>query len=174
MKKIYTIFFLGLVVSSCSENKDSTKLRSLLMEQLKTTHTEQNWFVPVKPSLVGLSAKQVMWKDSTENHSITELVSHMSYWNEVYLKVMAGADFSDLDINNEQTFEAYTDREWERSIVRFDSIQRELKLMVEKANKAQLSERAQDLLDLTAHNAYHAGQILYIRKQKGWWPNNKK
>ncbi|MEL6917172.1 MAG: DinB family protein [Bacteroidota bacterium] len=174
MRRICAIFFVCLMVLSCSESKDNSQLRSLLLEQLKATQTEQNWFVPTELAVAGLSAKQAMWKDSTENHSIVELVSHMGYWNEVYLKVLAGEDFSDLDINNEKTFEVYTDKEWEGVIVKLDSVQTELELMVEKANKAQLSDRAQDLLDLTAHNAYHVGQIIYIRKQKGWWPISKK
>lgn len=174
MKRFYAIFFLGLVVLGCSESKDNTALKSLLLEQLKTTHTEQNWFVPTKLAVTGLSVEQAMWKDSTENHSIVELVSHMSYWNEVYLKVLAGADFSDLDINNERTFEVYTDKEWESVTIKLDSVQTELGRMIEKASQEQLAEMAQDLLDLTAHNAYHAGQILYIRKQNGWWPNSKK
>ncbi|MEM8847800.1 MAG: DinB family protein [Bacteroidota bacterium] len=153
---------------------DTAMVRNLLIDQLDYSYRTQNWFVPTKLAIDGLTAEQAMWKDSSENHSIIELVSHTCYWNEVYLRVLAGEDFSDLDIDNNKTFEVFTEKEWDDVKVKLDSIQIELERMVEKASKSQLSERASDLLDLTAHNAYHSGQIIYIRKQNGWWPSSKK
>jgi len=172
MKRICSIFLLGLVVLGCAEQDKESNLRPLLTAQLKSAHTDQNWFVPTKLALVGLSAKQAMRKDSTENYSIAELVSHIGYWNNVYLKVLGGEDFSDLDVNNEKTFEVYSDKEWENITIKLDSVQTEMKRIVEKASEEELALWATDILDLTAHNAYHTGQIIYIRKQNGWWPNN--
>ena len=35
-------------------------------------------------------------------------------------------------------------------------------------SEKKLSERASDVLILTAHNTYHTGQIITIRKHNGW------
>ena len=45
----------------------------------------------------------------------------------------------------------------------------ELLQLIENGSEEQLSKWSDDIMNIAAHNAYHAGQILYIRKQKGWW-----
>ena len=114
-------------------------------------------------------AEQSNWKDSTENHSIAELVSHLTFWNEAFLKDINGEDLSDFDMENELTFKIYSEKEWKSAVSKLDSIQTEFERITEKANEEQLSELAPDILTMTAHNAYHTGQIIYIRKRKGWW-----
>ncbi|MEM9650247.1 MAG: DinB family protein, partial [Bacteroidota bacterium] len=165
---------IGIIIlfSSCSENKNVSKLKPLLIEQLKNTHTEQNWFVPTKIAIEGLSAEQSNWKDSTENHSIGELVSHLTFWSEMNLKAFKGEDMSDFEVDNETTFKEYTDEEWESLVAKLDSVQTEWKRLMEKATDEQLTEWSLEIVNMTAHNAYHSGQIIYIRKRNGWW--NKK
>ncbi len=168
------LILLGFLVllSSCSEKKNISELKPLLIDQLKYSHTEENWFVPTKIAIDGLDAEQSNWKDSTENHSIAELVSHLTFWNEAFLKEINGEEFSDSDMENELTFKIYSEKEWKNAVSKLDSIQTEFERITEKANEDQLSELAPDILTMTAHNAYHTGQIIYIRKSKGWW--NKK
>lgn len=168
------LILLGFLVllSSCSEKKNISELKPLLIDQLKYSHTEENWFVPIKIAINGLNAEQSNWKDSTENHSIAELVSHLTFWNEAFLKDINGEEFSDDDMENELTFKIYSEKEWKSAVSKLDSIQTEFERITEKANQEQLSELASDIFTMTAHNAYHTGQIIYIRKRKGWW--NKK
>jgi len=52
---------------------------------------------------------------------------------------------------------------------KLDSIQSELLQLIENSTESELSEFADDILSLAYHNAYHSGQIIYIRKQNGWW-----
>ena len=75
-------------------------------------------------------------------------------------------------MENELTFKIYSEKEWKSAVSKLDSIQTEFEQIMEKVNEEQLSELAPDILTMTAHNAYHTGQIIYIRKRKGWW--NKK
>ncbi len=172
MKK--SILLIGIIIlfSNCSENKSESELKPLLINQLKNTYSDQNWFVPAKIALEGLTAEQSKWKDSTENHSIGELVSHMAFWNEMNLRAFKGEDMSDLNVDNETTFENYTDKEWNSLVVKLDSIQMEWERLTEMATKEQLSKWSSEIANMTAHNAYHTGQIIYIRKRNGWW--NKK
>lgn len=169
MKK--TLLFIGLVVLilNCSERENSSELKPLLIEQLKYSHTDENWFVPTKIAIAGLTAAQSNWKDSTENHSIGELVSHLTFWNEMFLKDINGEDFSDFDMDNEITFKIYSEKEWKKAITKLDSVQTEFERIFENANDKQISNLASDVLTMTAHNAYHTGQIIYIRKRNGWW-----
>ena len=88
MKNSLTFIILIVFIASCSEEKSSSKIRPLLKEQLKYSHFEENWFVPTKIAINGLKPEQVNWKDSTQNHSIGELVSHLTYWNDVYLRAL--------------------------------------------------------------------------------------
>jgi len=175
LKKIRrNVILFGLIAFflSCSEKEDNSELKPLLIEQLKNSHTDQNWFVPIKIAIKGLSAEQSNWKDSTENHSIGELVSHLTFWCEMNLKAFKGEDMSDFEVDNETTFKKYTDKEWKNLVAKLDSIQTEWERLTEKAPDDQLAEWSSEIANMTAHNAYHTGQIIYIRKRNGWW--NKK
>ena len=45
--------------------------------------------------------------------------------------------------------------------------------LVETADDAQLSRIADGIAHISAHNAYHVGQIIYIRKLQGTWDPDK-
>ena len=169
MKWNLTIFGLITLLMSCSENNSNAELKSLLVQQLKNSHTDQNWFVPTKIAIEGLTSEQTNWKDSTGNHSIGELVSHLTFWNEMNLKAFKGEDMSDFKVNNETTFKKYTDVEWKNLMLKLDSIQTEWERVTENATDEQLTEWSTEIVNMAAHNAYHTGQIIYIRKQHGWW-----
>ncbi|UZR96371.1 DinB family protein [Chondrinema litorale] len=172
MKQILTLLVLTTFLLSCSEKNSNPELKPLLIEQLKNTHLEQNWFVPTKIAIDELSAEQSNWKDSTENHSIAELVSHLIFWSGMNLRAFKGEDMTGVEVENEITFKKYTNKEWKGLTIKLDSIQTEWEKLTEKATDKQLIEWSTEILNMTAHNAYHTGQIIYIRKRNGWW--NKK
>lgn len=172
MKQNIVLIGILILFSCCSRNKSESELKPLLLEQLKNTHSEQNWFVPTKIAIQGLTAEQSQWKDSTENHSIGELVSHITFWNEMNLRAFKGEDMLDFNVDNETTFENYNDREWNTLVSKLDSIQKEWERLTKMATDEQLNKWSSEIANMTAHNAYHSGQIIYIRKRNGWW--NKK
>ncbi|MEB2776798.1 DinB family protein [Algoriphagus sp. D3-2-R+10] len=167
MKLILIVVGFGLSILGCSEKENTSQIKSLLGQQLKNTYTNEEWFVPAKIAVEGLTVDQSNWKDSTANHSIGELVSHLIFWNERVLKAFKGDSISDFNEDNKVTFK--DKNEWETSIRKLDSIQLEWEELTEKATEKQLEEWSTEILNMTAHNAYHTGQILYIRKQNGWW-----
>jgi len=169
MKQFFIIFLLYFLVSSCSDRPDKSDLKSLLVGQVKNTHTTQGWFVPTNIAIKGLTAEQSNWKDSTENHSIGELVSHITFWSEMNLRSFKGEEMSNFDIDNEVTFKMYNDEEWQTAVKRLDSVQSQWEMTIEKATKEQLNEWSSEIANMTSHNAYHTGQIVYIRKRNGWW-----
>ena len=59
------------------EQKPAT-LRSVLLEQLITTHNKNDWFVSPSKAVEGLTPEQVSWKDGKGNHSIGQLAYHLA------------------------------------------------------------------------------------------------
>ncbi|MDF0706936.1 DinB family protein [Flagellimonas okinawensis] len=170
MKQIFIIFILSLPILSCSEGKNDTRMKSLLLQQLKNTHTEQEWFVPTNIALKGLSLEQAIWKDSTNNHSIVELATHLTFWNEMNLRSFNGEDMSNLNVDNDQTFKINNASDWSMILMKLDSIQTEWEKVIGESSLEKLEEWGSEITSMTAHNAYHTGQIIYIRKRNGWWP----
>ncbi len=170
MKQILFISILSLIILSCSESKKDESVRSLLLEQLRNTHNEQNWFVPTNIALKGISLEQSIWKDSTNNHSIAELTTHLTFWNEMNLRSFKGEDMTDLNVDNEQTFIINTADDWSMMLMKLDNIQTEWEKLIGEASLEKLEEWSSEVTNMAAHNAYHTGQIIYIRKRKGWWP----
>ena len=169
MKRIIVALILGSIILSCSNNANKTGIKSLLIEQLENTHTNQDWFVPVKTAIEGLSYEQAVLKDSTDNHSIIEIVSHLIFWNERILKAFKEEDISDFDNNNEITFKDDKILDWTTSVMKLDSIQTEWERVIKSGTDDQIKAWSSEISNMAAHTAYHTGQIIYIRKQNGWW-----
>jgi hypothetical protein len=136
---------------------------------MKNSYDKPNWYAPLKNATDGLTAAQVNWKDSAGNHSIGELVSHLIFWNERNLIAFRGNKPPDFSGNNEETFEKFSSVNWELAVTKLDSIQRQLNAIIESATPEELEGWSSDLASICSHNAYHTGQILYIRKLNGWW-----
>ncbi|APQ16034.1 DinB family protein [Maribacter hydrothermalis] len=169
MKQILILVGIGLSILSCSDTKNMPKVKSIPVEQLKNTHTNQEWFVPTKKAIEGLTVEQSNWKDSTENHSIGELVSHLIFWNEMNLKSFKGEEVSEFNGENKETFKKNNTVDWEIAKQRLDSIQIQWEILTEKATDEQITTWSMEILNMASHTAYHTGQIVYIRKRNGWW-----
>ena len=161
------------MLSGCSSKTDNPTVKSLLLEQLRNTHTNKDWYVPTNIAVEGLTTDQANWKDSTSNHSINELVSHLVFWNERILIAFHGDTPPDFDDNNELTFNKLNDKDWSYSINKLDSIQTAWEYAVEKATDKQLEKWSTSIANICTHNSYHTGQIVYIRKKNGWWDESK-
>src|SRR5687767_10968199 len=91
---------------ACSEKKDTstepaTSAKTVLLQQLKNTHTQKEWFVPVSIALEDLTPEQAMWRDSSGNHSIGQLTYHLLFWNKRQLQKFQGDSIPDFTGDNE-------------------------------------------------------------------------
>jgi uncharacterized damage-inducible protein DinB len=174
MKKIFfSIFCLGIGYAS-GQNQPAPTLKSILLDQLKTTHNQQEWFVPVSKSIAGLSPEQAMWKEGNANHSIGQLVNHLIFWNKENLVKFKGETPINFNGKNDETFEAnFNKQTWEAAVKQLDSILTEWETAIEKADDVKLQSWYTTIAHISTHNAYHTGQILYIRKQQGSWDADK-
>ena len=97
------IFLIGSAIS-CSQKQNNKDIKDLVMTQLHNTHTNQEWFVPTNIALEGLTYEQAIWKDSIANHSIAELVSHITFWSEMNLRSFKNLKTTEQEIINDETF----------------------------------------------------------------------
>jgi len=128
--------------------------------------------VPLNFAIQGLTSEQANWKDSTDNHSICQLVSHLTFWNERILIAFQGNTPPDFNDNNDETFLKYCNIDWKVSVSKLDSVQTEWENAVKNASEEQLQEWSSSITNISSHNAYHIGQIVYIRKKNNWWNNS--
>ena len=148
-------------------------LKSVLIEQLKGTHNHEDWFVPVNIAIEGLTAEQANWKNETENHSIVQLVNHLIFWNQQYLAKFKGDKPTAFNGNNKETFSGLDKSSWEASVKQLDEVLTAWEKAIEEANDAKLAKWSSTIAKISTHNAYHTGQIIYIRKMKGNWDSAK-
>ena len=56
---------------------------------------------------------------------------------------------------------------------KLDQVMTDWEKAVESADEKKLADNASLIAHIGAHNAYHIGQILYVRKLEGVWDPSK-
>lgn len=156
-----------------AQTKPVSSVKAVLLEQLKTTHNKKEWFVPVNIAVEGLTAEQAMWKDSSGNHSAGQLVNHLVFWNAQQLAKFKGEKGEQFSGNNEETFGKLDAASWAASVKKLDEILTQLEKAISEASDAKLQSWYATIANISTHNAYHTGQIIYLRKQQGSWDPEK-
>ncbi len=148
-------------------------LKSILIEQLKTTHDVKDWFVPVDSAIAGLTVEQANWTDGKGNHSIAQLTSHLIFWDERSLKQFNGEKPAAYNGNNDETFAPVDEKTWPATVAKIDQVMKEWEKAVSAADESKLQKWYSTIAHIGTHNAYHIGQILYVRKLQGVWDASK-
>lgn len=170
----YTVIMLLFVsVAALAQNAQPPTLKSILLEQLKTTHNVKDWFVPVDSAIDGLTPAQANWTDGKGNHSIAQLTTHLIYWGERSLKQFNGETPAKFDGNNDETFAPVDEKTWPATIKKIDELMTSWEKAIETADEAKLTKWYSTIAHIGTHNAYHIGQILYVRKLQGVWDPSK-
>ena len=155
-------------------------LRSVLLSELHSTHDKAEWFTPVDTALAGLTAEQAKWipqnaqskHDANANHSVGMLAYHLVFWNENALARLHG-EKPKAPTTNDETFNDFDAAHWTDIVQRLDRVMKALETEVEKMPEEKLAQVAPTISHISTHNAYHTGQILYVRKLQGSWnPEN--
>ena len=167
---------LVLVFSSmCHAQNQQTPatLRSILLHELQTTHNKADWFVPISVAVDGLTAEQASWQPSGGGHSAGQLTYHLLFWNRQNLEKLQGKTPAKFSGNNDETFNKFDDKQWNDTVKQLDQVMTDFEKLVESANDKQLSSMATTIANICTHNAYHVGQIVYVRKLQGSWNPDK-
>jgi uncharacterized damage-inducible protein DinB len=173
MTKRLPLFLLLLAVAAYAQEKKPTTLRDLLLSELRSTHNKAEWFVPANTAVKGLTAEQASWTDGKGNHSVGQLANHLVFWNRQSLAKLKGETPEKFSGNNDETFNKFDSKSWNETVQQLDQVLTDLEKWVETADEAKLKESAQTFTHISTHNAYHIGQIIYVRKEQGSWdPKN--
>lgn len=157
------------LVSGQTAPKKSWTLREVLLEQLRTTHDHEDWYVPITVAVEGLTPEQASWADGHGNHSIGQLVNHLLFWDARDLEKFNGEKLGAYSGNNDETFNSFDRKTWAATVEKLNAVMKAWEEAVEKADDAKISASASLIAHIGAHNAYHLGQIIYIRKLQGSW-----
>jgi uncharacterized damage-inducible protein DinB len=169
MKRILVVLILLSAFPAFAQDKKPATLRSILLEQLRTTHNEKDWFVPPNVAVEGLTPEQAAWTDKSGNHAVGQLANHLVFWNSRELAKFKGEQSPKFDGNNDETFNSFDAKSWAATVHQLDRVMLELEKFVESADEATLAKYASEIAHIGTHNAYHTGQMIYIRKQQGVW-----
>lgn len=173
MKATVVALLLSLSLGAAAESKQPATLRSILLEQLRTTHNQKDWFVPANIAVEGLTADQAKWTDGKGNHSIGQLTVHLTFWNQEELAKFKGEPPVKFSGDNNETFNSFDGKHWSAAVKQLDEVLTAWEKAVEAADDKKLEFWASVIAHIGAHNAYHTGQIIYIRKQQGSWDPEK-
>ncbi|HEY1501090.1 MAG TPA: DinB family protein [Acidobacteriaceae bacterium] len=174
MKKAAFLLLLSLPLLAQAQNKKPpTTLRGVLLEQLHTTHDDEDWFVPAKIAVAGLTAEQANWTPGKGNHSVGQLAYHLWFWDARSLERFNGVKSAAFSGNNDETFDNFNPAQWDDLQRKLDQVMTDWEKAVETADDAKLAANASLVAHVGAHNAYHLGQILYVRKLQGVWDPSK-
>jgi len=174
MRSIVTFLLLSLSLSTYAQTAKPATLRSVLLEQLRTTHSEKDWFVPINVAVEGMTAEQANWKEgSSGNHSVGQLTYHLLFWNSRELAKFKGEPEQKFSGNNDETFNNFDAKKWADTTKQLDQVMTDLEKIVETADDAKLASWGSEIAHIGTHNAYHVGQIIFVRKLQGSWNPEK-
>lgn len=169
---VFAVLLVALCAVSPAQEKAAkppATLRSILLEQLKTTHNAKDWFVDGNTAVAGLTAEQANWTDGKGNHSVGQLAYHIVFWNQQVLAKLKGETPAKFSGNNDETFNNFDAKKWNDLVQQMDQVMKDLENFVETADDEKIQKSASTLAHVGTHNAYHIGQIVLLRKEQGSW-----
>ena len=159
--------------------------KEILLEQFTACYDKNGWFVALKNAIENVTAEQAAWKAENSDNSIWEILSHLNFYNEAYLKRFQGIDFAYPTNDNSETFssaETASEDAWRAEVEKFDSVMSRWRRLLESADEAKFGETVSAtnkalwstlIAHVNAHNAHHGGQIVLLRKLQGSWDASK-
>ena len=150
--------------------------KEVLLKIWEVSNDVESWFVPIRKALENVDAEQAAWKPEgmAGFNSIQEITHHLFYYKARFLCRLAGINFETM-ADNEATFIAGLAWGWEEVREELFSVNSKIVSHIQSLKDADLDrlqpEEAigQQVLDLATHDAYHAGQVILIRKLQGAW-----
>lgn len=152
-------------------------LRSVLLAQLRSTNNKAEWFVPVTTAVAGLTPEQAKWipksngpgNPAPADHSVGMLAYHLLFWNTESLARFKGEKAAPVPSDNAETFNNFDATNWPATVQKLGAVLTAWEQAVESSDDAKIQAEAATIAHIGAHNAYHTGQIIEIRKLQGSW-----
>lgn len=148
-------------------------VKDVLADQLLANANDPSWYIPFSDAVKDLSEREAFWKPNEESNSIAEIVQHLLYWNSAWQtrykesNVNAvpaiGDNNKSFMLSNNQTFDELREKLLEK-LLQWQKLINEEKVESDVVGFPVCAKWWEVLANVTTHNAYHIGQIIYIRK----------
>lgn len=150
---------------------DEQAIKHDLLALYDFAHTRDNWSEPLNDALDGVTASTAAWKPAPDEHSIWDIVNHMTLWTNIAAEL-----FHDPEAEPPESWPKPTDPSdaaWQSTRAALDSALQSLREQLAGASPEQLFT-IKDQQNRTLfvrigcvyiHNAYHTGQITKLRDQ---------
>ncbi|MGG0287437.1 DinB family protein [Peribacillus butanolivorans] len=158
-----------------------TDVRASVCWPVLANANDPSWYLPFSDSVENLSEEEAVWKPNENCNSIAEIVQHLLYWNETwqtrYQKSHVNAVPSIGDNNKSfiipenKSFSDLKKRLLE-VLLHWQDLLTEEKVESEVNGFTVHAKWWEILGNVSTHNAYHIGQIIFIRKLQNSWKVN--
>lgn len=156
-------------------------VKELLSIHLEDTFASERWHPTLATAVWGLTAAQAAWKPAPERHSIWQIVRHLIHWKRGVLEALNGNTPDFERMTAEDWPEVAGDQDaWEADVRALHDLYAEFRRRLEALGDEGLQRAvrsyqqsaeplviARRLLGVFTHDAYHSGQIQYLRALQG-------
>jgi len=129
----------------------------------------------LKPLLKNVTAEQASRSDGGGSHSILQMVLHIAYWEEIFLRRLNG-EMVDAPLNSPDDWppnHKVNSAEWHAALSRLDKAHSALRKAIAGCSDAQLEKRVPGknynnyvvLHGIIHHAVYHTAQIVLLKKR---------
>jgi len=108
-----------------------------------------------------------------EDHSVGMIAYPSPVLEQPGAHPAEGEKASAVPSDNNETFNKFDATSWPETVKKLDENLTALEQLVEGADDAKMAAIADTIAHISAHNAYHTGQIVMIRKLQGSWDPEK-
>jgi uncharacterized damage-inducible protein DinB len=150
--------------------------KEVLSDQLLANADDPSWYTPFMQATEGLSEGEAFRKFEANVNSIAEITQHLLYWNETWQMRFRASRLDAVPriSSNNESFVVPEGRDFHTLR---EALLKVLLRWQEDMGPDQLEQCVDGLgvpakwwqvvANVTTHNAYHIGQIVYIRKLAG-------
>lgn len=152
--------------------------KDVISDQLLANANDPSWYVPFSDSVESLSEEQAFWKPNEESNSIAEIVQHLLYWNQTWQTryqeshvnavPSIGSNNNSFIIPEKDTFTDLKTRLL-KVLLKWQDLLTEERVESDVNGFPEQVKWWGVLGNVSTHNAYHIGQIIYIRKLQNSW-----
>lgn len=151
--------------------------KDVLANQLLANANDASWYANFAEAVQGLSDEEANWKADKDSNSIAEIVNHLLYWNKTWQTrfVQGTIDAVPQAESNDSTFRAALAMPFhELQQLLLDVLLTWQEILTEEKLQSGIpglegSSWWEAVGNVTTHNAYHIGQMVFIRKLQGSW-----
>jgi len=148
-------------------------LRDVLLDQWDKAMVKEDWYPPTSHALKDITNQQALWKpEGMAVNSIWENVQHLLYYKQRLVSRLDSIAFEFEVETNDETFNIRdaSEEEWISARQNLLEVHDILRKKLEQMPEEELLKVSEGVLSLVTHDAYHTGQIIFLRKLQGSWP----